>query len=72
MLIFTVLVTFQSSDSGTHSHEAWIDPQSDSEDAPLIYGRLGNDGKPEYYARISEFLPYALENSSPIKGLSIY
>ncbi|KIM35701.1 hypothetical protein M413DRAFT_14376 [Hebeloma cylindrosporum] len=60
-----ILVTFQSSDS---AHEAWIDPQSDSEDAPFIYGRYGDNGEPEYYARISEFLPYALENSSPIKG----
>ncbi|KIM46609.1 hypothetical protein M413DRAFT_23004 [Hebeloma cylindrosporum] len=60
-----ILVTFQSSDS---AHEAWIDPQSDSEDAPFIYGRYGDNGEPEYYARISEFLPYALENSSPIKA----
>jgi len=63
-----VLVTFQSSDSTENSHEAWIEPQSESEDTPLVYERLGDTGEPEYYARISEFLPYALENVSPIKG----
>jgi len=62
------LVTFQSSDSTESSHEAWIDPQSESEDSPFVYGREGDNGEPEYYARISEFLPYALENVSPIKG----
>jgi hypothetical protein len=35
-----------------------------------VFGRVGDNGEPEYYARISEFLPYALENASPIKGLS--
>jgi len=63
-----VLVTFRSSDSTENSQEAWIDPQSESEDAPFVYGRVGDNGEPEYYARISEFLPYALENVSPIKG----